>query len=204
MNDVVKTNIKTRLEKALVAENLSTNEASALLNVKASYLSIIKNPETWGKCGIAVWETILTWVNSGQGIREFAEKHGRVLKPVEAKPAPFPEITKEKPIMVEKKEKPKKEEKFSVNLAEIGWIIGLAESNRSIESISKELGIYDKIVEKVVSHHKKQEETPVVLKEKTPELIITQKTLIPLLKEERCLLVEKVNAIDNLLKQYIP
>jgi hypothetical protein len=87
MNEIVKANIKSRLEKALVAENLSTNEAAALLHVKATYLSIIKNPETWGKCGIAVWETILTWVNSGQGIREYSEKHGMVL-PEKHEPKP--------------------------------------------------------------------------------------------------------------------
>jgi hypothetical protein len=90
MNEIVKANIKSRLEKALVTENLSTNEAAALLHVKATYLSIIKNPETWGKCGIAVWETILTWVNSGQGIREYSEKHGMVLpEKHEPKPGTF-------------------------------------------------------------------------------------------------------------------
>ena len=87
MNEIVKANIKARLEKALVTENLSTNEAATLLHVKAAYLSIIKNPETWGKCGIAVWETILTWVNSGQGIREYSEKHGMVL-PEKHEPKP--------------------------------------------------------------------------------------------------------------------
>jgi hypothetical protein len=197
MNDVVKTNIKTRLEKALANENLSTNEAASLLNVKAPYLSIIKNPENWGKCGIAVWETILTWVNSGQGIREFAEKHGRVLKPIEVSSVSITEPPKQSPVVVEKKEKAKKEEKFSVNLAEIGWIIGLSEDNKSVETISKELGIYYKIVEKVTSHHKK-----LTLTEKASEPE-HKGTLVSILKEERQSLVEKINAIDFLLKQYI-
>jgi len=122
MNEIVKANIKSRLERALITENLSTNEAATLLNVKATYLSIIKNPETWGKCGIAVWETILTWVNSGQGIREYSEKHGRVL-PEKHEPKPgtvISRVIEKEPVKAEStvKVKPEALERRKKELAE--------------------------------------------------------------------------------------
>lgn len=79
INDIVKTNIKTRLEKALHDEVLTTNSAGLKIGVNPTYLSMMKNPDTWSKCPLAAWDTVLLWINSGQKITEYAEKHGRVL-----------------------------------------------------------------------------------------------------------------------------
>jgi hypothetical protein len=78
MNEIVKQNIKTRLEAALSKECLTTVSAGRKLGVKDNYLSMVKNPKTWVGCMYA-WDALLKWVNSGQSIVEYSEKHGHVL-----------------------------------------------------------------------------------------------------------------------------
>jgi len=89
MNDTAKTNIKTRLEKAMESEGIGTNDAARILGISPTYISMIKNPNNWIKCSISGWEAVLKWVNSGQGLKEYSEKHGKVIieshKPEEEK-----------------------------------------------------------------------------------------------------------------------
>lgn len=93
MNDVSKTNIQTRLIKALETEGISTTSAARCLGIKDTYLSMMKNPENWDKCPAHAWETVLAWVNSGQKIEEYSEKHGHVL-PEKVMPKPGMVISK--------------------------------------------------------------------------------------------------------------
>jgi len=79
MNEVVKTNIKTRLECAMEKEGLKPTETARIFGIHPNYVSMIKNPNTWVKCPQSAWESVLTWVNSGQGLLEWSEKHGKVL-----------------------------------------------------------------------------------------------------------------------------
>lgn len=99
MNDIAKTNIKTKLEKALETEAVGASAAGRILNINPSYVSMIKNPATWPKCPNSAWESVLLWVNSGQSLMEYSEKHGRVCpekkenrmiisREIERKPAP--------------------------------------------------------------------------------------------------------------------
>jgi RNA polymerase sigma-70 factor (ECF subfamily) len=91
MNDIEKVNIKDRLEAALIGEKLTAVSAAFKLGIKANYISMIKNPKTWGRCPMSAWEIVLKWVNSGQGIVEYSQKHGQV---VPAKKEPVPEPVK--------------------------------------------------------------------------------------------------------------
>jgi len=79
MNDISKTNIKTKLEKAMESEDIRSSEAARIFGINPSYISMIKNPDTWVKCPISGWEEVLKWVNSGQGLKEYSEKHGKIL-----------------------------------------------------------------------------------------------------------------------------
>jgi hypothetical protein len=98
MNDIAKTNIKTKIEKAMHVEVLTNVAAATVLGIKAEYISLIKNPKTWDKCPSSAWETVLAWVNSGQSLTEYAKKHGRI---AEAKPV----IVTKDDVIVPKQEK---------------------------------------------------------------------------------------------------
>jgi hypothetical protein len=79
MNDVVKENISMRLKAALVKEELTCVSAGHKLGIKNNYITMAKNPSSWRECPVYAWEILLKWVNSGQGIQEYFDKHGRVV-----------------------------------------------------------------------------------------------------------------------------
>jgi hypothetical protein len=79
MNDVAKTNIQNKLLSALEKENLSNVEAGRILGVMPNYISMIKNSNTWDKASVAAWEAVQKWVNSGQRLAEYGERHGKCL-----------------------------------------------------------------------------------------------------------------------------
>ena len=96
MNDVSKTNIKNRLEKSMEHEGLRPSEVARIFGIHPNYISTIRNPNTWVKCPNSAWDSVLLWVNSGQGLIEWSEKHGKVLP---EKPNPeniTPDLTKKK------------------------------------------------------------------------------------------------------------
>ena len=79
MNDIAKTNTQTRLNKAIESEGLKINEAAACLGIQANYISMIRNEKHWPNCSAVAWDATLNWVNSGQSLKEYSEKHGKVL-----------------------------------------------------------------------------------------------------------------------------
>jgi len=96
MNDIAKTSIKDRLISALSKENLSKTKAGELLGVKPQYLSMVLSPSQWNKFPEATWDILQKWVNSGQGLQEYSEKHGRVLpEAITPKPIKASEVAKD-------------------------------------------------------------------------------------------------------------
>jgi len=79
MNDIVRTNIKERLVKAIESEKLLAQDVAAIFQMHPSYISWFKNVKYWDKIGEKFWERVLAWINSGQSLREWSEKHGKVL-----------------------------------------------------------------------------------------------------------------------------
>jgi len=79
MNDIAKANTKDRLNKAIESESISVNEAAQSIGIKAQYISMIRNEKMWNKCSIGAWNSVLAWINSGQSLKEYSEKHGKVL-----------------------------------------------------------------------------------------------------------------------------
>jgi len=96
MNEIFKKSISEKLMKALHDESITTNGCGRLLGVNPTYISMIKNPKLWGKCSPATWETMLQWVNSGQRLQEYGEKHGVALPPkvISVKPIKASEVAK--------------------------------------------------------------------------------------------------------------
>ena len=85
MNDIAKASISTKLVKALETEQISTNDASKILGIKAIYASMIKNEKSWHKCPSSAFETALLWVNSGETLRNYGAKNGIDLTVVKKK-----------------------------------------------------------------------------------------------------------------------
>jgi hypothetical protein len=106
MNEIAKTNVKERLEKAMETEGLKPSETANIIGIHPNYVSMIKNPNTWDKCPGSVWDFVLLWVNSGQSLKEYFEKHGKFM-PVKREVKPeieIPKVKKEKPIKEIKRE----------------------------------------------------------------------------------------------------
>ena len=81
MNEIAKTQTQTKLVKAMEHEGLRPSEAAAIIGIMPNYISMIKNPNQWDKCPSKAWDAVLLWVNSGQSLKEYSEKHGKVLPP---------------------------------------------------------------------------------------------------------------------------
>lgn len=79
MNDIFKSNIKEKLINALEKEKISTAEAGRILGINPLYLTMMKNENTWPKCAKSAWDCVSVWINSGQKLVEYSEKHGKVL-----------------------------------------------------------------------------------------------------------------------------
>lgn len=78
MNETSKSLTKLKLINAIEAEGLTNKEAAKAIGIPDNYLSMIKNPKQWPKCPARAWEMAIKWVNSGQTLREYAVKHGKV------------------------------------------------------------------------------------------------------------------------------
>ena len=95
MNEIAKKSISEKLMKALHDESITTNGCGRLLGVKPEYISMIKNPRLWDKYPISSWEAVLKWVNSGQRLQEYGEKHGNVADEIH--------VVKKEKVVTEKK-----------------------------------------------------------------------------------------------------
>ena len=94
MNDIAKKSISEKFTKAVQTEKLQVKDAAMAIGIMPTYASMIRNEALWGKCPIPVWDKALAWVNSGQSLKVYGEKHGHVLP---AAPAPgVKELTPEK------------------------------------------------------------------------------------------------------------
>lgn len=104
MNEIAKKATADKFLRALEKEQLSKAEAGACIGFSAAHVSYLLNEKYWDRLGV-YWDKILAWVNSGQSLREYSEKHGKVLpqeKPVKLKittageldPKAFPEKKK--------------------------------------------------------------------------------------------------------------
>ena len=197
MNEIAKKSISEKLMKALHDESITNMGGGRLLGVKTEYISMIKNPRLWNKCPISSWEAVLKWVNSGQRLQKYGEKHGNVANEI-------PVVKKEKV-----KTKPAEfEEDTSVCQAQIGWILAMNKEGKSAEQISRKLKIYLPIVQQVItgavvplheSHSVLEKEE--VIPEEHKKLSIGE--MVDLLLAEKALLKQKLDAIDTLLKFYI-
>lgn len=87
MNDIAKENIQKKLIKAMETEGVSSEFVARVFEVNSSYLSWLKRPAYWNKLGSPIWEKLLLWVNSGQTLKQYAEKKGKFMpkKPLEEK-----------------------------------------------------------------------------------------------------------------------
>ena len=264
MNDIAKQVTADKFLLALKKEHLSKKEAGEYVGLTPAQVSCLFNKHFWDKVGVASWDKVLTWVNSGQGLQEYGKKHGKVVvekqedtnpKTVEdvmdnvAKSAERhikraekkktisykPGITDRiKPIPKEEKDATKRvrnemiegkwpyDQKYGINLAELGWIIGYLRSGKSVERVSKELKIYSEIVKMISENmHYVPEKSDdkaeniktvdlengfgktTIIKANSPEKRLTTGQLIDLLIEEKKSLQEKIAAIEVLLKHYI-
>jgi len=89
MNDIAKKAASEKFLAAIEKENLGKAEAGKCLNITPSEVSKILNSSYWNKLGPSTWENVLVWINSGQSLKEYSVKHGRVLpekKPIELPP----------------------------------------------------------------------------------------------------------------------
>jgi hypothetical protein len=126
MNDISKTNIKTKLEKAMEAEGLKPSETARIFGIHPNYISMIRNPDTWTKCPASAWETVLIWVNSGQGLNEWSEKHGKFSpNKYEPKPVVISKVVKVEPAKEVVKKEPAKEVKQGPKRATKGELLDM-------------------------------------------------------------------------------
>ena len=79
MNDIAKTNTQMKLARAMQREDLTQVEAAEALELPVVYIGCIRNKNRWDKVPDKRWEEVLRWVNSGQSLKEYAKKHGRVM-----------------------------------------------------------------------------------------------------------------------------
>ena len=91
MNDIAKKATADKFLRALEKEQLSKAEAGACIGVTPGQVSCYFNEKYWAKLGIIYWDKLLAWANSGQSLKEYSEKHGKVL-PVEKKKIIDPEF----------------------------------------------------------------------------------------------------------------
>ena len=116
MNDIAKNSTKERLERAIEKENLLAQDVAAIFGMAPSYISWIKNPKYWDKVGDHFWDKALAWVNSGQSLKEYSQKHGKALPPEKKKTLP--------PVLIVEKE-------FTDPVAEALW-------QQSVDNVAKE------------------------------------------------------------------
>ncbi|MCE5225520.1 MAG: hypothetical protein LLG05_06620 [Porphyromonadaceae bacterium] len=81
MNDIAKKATADKFLRALEKEGLSKAEAGASIGFTATQVSYLFNEKYWPRLGVSYWDIVLSWVNSGQSLKEYAEKHGKVLTP---------------------------------------------------------------------------------------------------------------------------
>jgi len=227
MNDIAKQATADKFLQALKKEHLSKKEAGKCIGFTDVQVSYLFNKHYWDRLGNVYWDKVLVWVNSGQGLKEFGVKHGKVvtvdMRGVDTTKTSPDDILKtiaksaerkikraeKKKIITEKQkneETPK--EDYAVSQAQIGEILHYNKEGMSAEKISLKLKIYLPIVRQIITG------IPVPLHESYSVLdkrYFTEEELFTkLLKEKKAsilkeidpVIVQKLEAIDVLLKLY--
>jgi hypothetical protein len=116
MNDIAQKATADKFLSALQKEGLTKNEAGSIIGLVPAQVSYLFNEKYWSKLSNTYWDKVLAWVNSGQSLRVYSEKHGKVLQgkkdipPVkETKPAAPPQEPI-KPIVLKKEKAEVKQE----------------------------------------------------------------------------------------------
>lgn len=109
MNDIAKTSTKTKLISAMEREQLRPAEVARVLGIRDNYVSMMRNEKQWDHCPASAWDATLRWINSGQTLTEFGEKHGKVVPEIPQKHELPPKVVK-----VEKPEQKMKQEDVGV------------------------------------------------------------------------------------------
>ena len=85
MNDIAKAATVDKFSRAIQAEGLGKAEAGAFIGLMPAQVSYLFNEKYWDRLGNNGFETVLKWVNSGQSLKEYSEKHGKVLPEIPQK-----------------------------------------------------------------------------------------------------------------------
>ena len=80
INDIAKKAVQEKLLKAMIEESLTPGNVAKLLRLFPSYISMIKNEKYWRKCSESAWSMVLSWINTGLPMREYAEKHAEFIE----------------------------------------------------------------------------------------------------------------------------
>jgi len=84
MNDIAQKATADKFLSAIKKEGLSKKEAGASIGLIPAQVSYLFNDKYWERLGNTYWDRVLAWVNSGQSLKEYSEKHGKVV--AETKP----------------------------------------------------------------------------------------------------------------------
>jgi len=122
MNEIAQ---KATAEKFLLAiekEHLSKKVAGECIKLVPAQVSYLFNEKYWSRLGNTYWDRVLAWVNSGQSLKEYSEKHGKVLiqKEVISKP-----LVKVKPEALEIRKKELTERKQEPQRLTTGQMVDL-------------------------------------------------------------------------------
>ena len=79
MNDIAKAATADKFLAAINKEGLSKAEAGAAIGLMPAQVSYLFNEKYWPRLGNIGFDTVLKWVNSGQSLKEYSDKHGKVL-----------------------------------------------------------------------------------------------------------------------------
>lgn len=98
MNEIAQKATADKFLSATKKEGLSKKEAVACIGLIPVQVSYLFNEKYWSRLGNTYWNVVLAWVNSGQSLREYSEKHRKVLvekEPSEPKTKEEGQISKE-------------------------------------------------------------------------------------------------------------
>jgi len=180
MNDIAKKAASDKFLNALEKENLSKAEAGSCLDLVAAQVSYLFNEKYWSRLGRSGWYKILKWVNSGQGLKEYSEKHGKVLPEKKHSEVANDEI-----------------EMLRKNLSNYKQIVPENININTDDLLKTDLRI-PRVPKKERANLDRDETKPSLDKEPKKE----ESRLATLLREEKALLEEQIQNINAVLKFY--
>ena len=98
MNDIAKAATVDKFSRAIQAEGLGKAEAGAFIGLMPAQVSYLFNEKYWPRLGNVGWDMLLKWGNSGQSLKEYSEKHGKVLPEIPQRHELPPKAVKVQPV----------------------------------------------------------------------------------------------------------